>query len=380
MAVEEREERGLLDAARWVSAIAVAVGHTWGLFVRQAPGYLPDLLAGAGHYAVVIFFVLSGYLVGGGMLARRDGFDLRRYAIARFSRIYIVLIPALLLAAALDVTVHGFDAANPIYASHWPGGVMGEVPVFDRYGAHEIAASVLSLEGFVGAPMGSAGPLWSLGFEWVFYFAFPAVILGAGAVARRLKAPETLAAAGAVLAAAALLALDHKLYLGLLWLIWCGGALASRLAAGGLVPAGLRWLGLPVCAAGVLISPLIGYRLADPLIGFGFAFFLSAWPKGETGLNAAADLKLAQHSYSLYVIHLPVVAFVAFLFYRAHLLTAAQLAPGPLALLEVTVALGAAAAATIAFERLFERRTDALRTLLQRVTAPRKPAAQASRA
>ena len=369
-----REERTLLDTARWVSAAAVAVGHAWGLFIRQAGGYGGELFGGAGHYAVVIFFVLSGYLVGGGVLARREGFDLGRYATARFARIYIVLIPALLMTAALDATVHWADPTNPIYASHWPGEVMGDVAAFDRYGPREVLASLLSLENFVGAPMGSAGPLWSLGFEWVFYFAFPAVILSSGFVGRRVKAPAWLSGAAAVLGTAAALVLAHKFYLGLLWLIWCSGALAHAVAETGRVPARLRLIGLPVAVLGVLATPMIGYRLADPLIGFGFAFFLSAFPAGEKGFGEAFDRRLAQHSYSLYVIHLPVVAFVAFLFYRAGLLTTAQLAPGPLGLAEVATALACAVLATMGFERLFEARTDALRGLLLRWIRPARPA------
>ena len=50
-----------------------------------------------GHEAVLVFFILSGYLVGGRALdlAMSGRFDLRRYAIDRCVRIGIVLIPAI---------------------------------------------------------------------------------------------------------------------------------------------------------------------------------------------------------------------------------------------------------------------------------------------
>ena len=62
------------------------------------------LITGLGHQAVLVFFVLSGYFVGGSVV---DGFQRRRfswtgYGIARLSRLWTVLLPALLLTLVLD--------------------------------------------------------------------------------------------------------------------------------------------------------------------------------------------------------------------------------------------------------------------------------------
>jgi peptidoglycan/LPS O-acetylase OafA/YrhL len=53
-----------------------------------------------GHEAAIIFFVLSGYLVSGKLIERVQSgtFNVHRYAVDRFARIYVPFIPALLLS------------------------------------------------------------------------------------------------------------------------------------------------------------------------------------------------------------------------------------------------------------------------------------------
>ena len=98
-----------LDVSRWLAAALVLIYHLrinilvdpnisagtysgiWGNVVLAATS--------CGPQAVIWFFVISGFLVGGGALAdvSRGRFSVSRYAIHRISRIYIVLIPALVI-------------------------------------------------------------------------------------------------------------------------------------------------------------------------------------------------------------------------------------------------------------------------------------------
>jgi peptidoglycan/LPS O-acetylase OafA/YrhL len=336
--------------------------------VNRAVWALADLR----HDCVVLFFVLSGYLVGGSLLRRAPQFDVRAYAIARFSRIYIVLLPALVLTAALDGLARHWAPGSPVYAAVWPEGVFGDAPPFSHYGWREITASLLSIENFLGAPIGSDGPLWSLGFEWVFYFAMPALLLASERLGRFLRLPPWPARAGLLAASVVALVAAHMLYVALLWLIWTAGAAAQLLARRGGWPAALRWGGAIVCVLGLGLSLRINYRLSDALIGFGFAAFLCLYPVGERGLWPPLDRTLAGASYSLYVTHLPVVAFVCMLFVRAGLLQAGGVAPGwGLAGMLAAGAAGVSVACLVSYS-LFERRTEVLRGLLLRWTAARR--------
>ena len=151
------EQRTLLDMIRWISAFMVAGGHMWAAFAAHDTGLVSGALwalADTRHSWVIIFFGLSGYLVGGGVLVRGDRTDWRRYALARVSRIYVVLAPALILTAMLDGLAFLIAPHNPIHAGVWRGGLFGPTPPFDRYGWREIIASLLSLEAVVGPPVG----------------------------------------------------------------------------------------------------------------------------------------------------------------------------------------------------------------------------------
>ena len=102
----------VLDAARWMAALCVVTAHASSriLVPFQELGDAPLLahafyaVNGFGHTAVVVFFVLSGYLVGGkGVVAAAQGrFDTRSYLAARVARLHAVLLPALLLTWGAD--------------------------------------------------------------------------------------------------------------------------------------------------------------------------------------------------------------------------------------------------------------------------------------
>lgn len=63
-------------------------------------------LAGFGHQAVIVFFALSGFLVGGQALdgVLRGAFGWRRYLARRLTRLWVVIIPALALTLLFDLS------------------------------------------------------------------------------------------------------------------------------------------------------------------------------------------------------------------------------------------------------------------------------------
>jgi len=374
--MSRREERSLLDLIRWISAFMVAAGHLWAAVAPKEPGLFNRAvwaMADTRHSWVIVFFVLSGYLVGGGVLARADRFDVKTYALARFSRIYIVLIPALALTAGLDGLAHSLQPQSPIYSAVWRDGLFGATPPFARYTLREILASLLSLETVVSQPIGSNGPLWSLGFEWVFYFCLPPLMLLADALGRLMGDRRWLARALVAVSSVILLAAAKMPYAGLLWLIWLGGALAQGIAETGRWPMGLRRLGGLVCLAGFVLAFKINYRFADAFIGFGLASVLARFPPGERGLNPRLDRVLASGSYSLYVTHLPIMAFLCMLFYQHGWLTRT----GAASSLTLVAMLGLATLLVITVSILsywlFERRTEALRQWLRGPKPPDPP-------
>ena len=148
----------------------------------QSPGILAKgfyFLTGFGHEAVMVFFVISGYLVGGKVwsLYREGRFGWRRYLADRASRLYAVLFVALLLGAAMDWTGYLFFNKYGLYNHGYEGAiaVLGAAPI-ERMGLRDFLVNAFFLQTIAGPTFGSNGPLWSLSYEWWYYVLFPMVL------------------------------------------------------------------------------------------------------------------------------------------------------------------------------------------------------------
>ena len=100
---KEKEHLHWLDWLRFTAALMVVMVHArganwveWGRLEETSRTKLVAVffaLTRTGSEWVTVFFVLSGFLVGGKVLERvaKGTFDLRVYAIDRFSRIWVPL-------------------------------------------------------------------------------------------------------------------------------------------------------------------------------------------------------------------------------------------------------------------------------------------------
>jgi peptidoglycan/LPS O-acetylase OafA/YrhL len=169
-----RELSGLLDCLRWLSAVLVVVTHTANLMVarwadtpvalRSPIQLLWTFLGGFGHQSVMTFYVLSGFLVGGPLIAevRRCGSaPWFKYSIDRLVRIYLVLIPALAACFVLDHI--GFRFAPEIMGEF----VHGHTSWFIFLG------NLANLQNFFVVFFGSNGPIGTLAMEMWFYISLP---------------------------------------------------------------------------------------------------------------------------------------------------------------------------------------------------------------
>lgn len=177
-----------LNAIRGAAALIVLLGHTRGLFFASFMGSgraahaASDVArvnrATVGEEAVIIFFVLSGYLVGGSVLrsVRNGTWSWKSYLFKRITRLWVVLIPALIFGLCVDVLgMHLFGSAGSIYA----GPSLSSVPhdLAARLTWKVIAANALFLQGIVSPTAGTNNSLWSLTYEWWYYLQFPMLIL-----------------------------------------------------------------------------------------------------------------------------------------------------------------------------------------------------------
>ena len=332
-----------LDHFRWLSALMVAASHLRNMVMPDA-GHLG--LLGAVFYfftlfaeqAVVVFFVLSGLLVGGVIVrgGRAGRFAPGKYAVDRASRLYVALVPALVLSVVLQGTIGAVSCPSPDSVIR-------------------IAGNLAFVQNFGGTPPCNNASLWSLSSEGYFYFVGPLLILAA---LTRRPLMIVLAVAALVPAVLVLTASRVTPLFGLgLWL--CG-------VVPWFVHVRVRvWIaGLPLFA--VLMASRLhwfpGAMIEEASIGAAFAFVLAS-DLGEVRAPAGRlAIGLASFSYSLYLVQMPIAqAFGRVWGYQAlpndRLNSYASYAFG----LSVIIATG------WLFGRLFEARTAWVRAFVMRL-------------
>ena len=145
----------------------VLVGHILSLTIWT------NSSTGLGDLGVIVFFVLSGFLISYTSLAKKNrgqvGFG--SYFFDRFARIFTPFVPVLILVASLDwIVLHFTDktdysvyftlknfVANLLMLQQHPFGLV----------ADQLGHSQLKL-----ATFGSARPFWTVANEWWLYIAF----------------------------------------------------------------------------------------------------------------------------------------------------------------------------------------------------------------
>jgi len=313
-----------LDLIRGLAAWAVMWGHLRALFFAdfqqvQHGGLLLKIvyfLTGFGSEAVLVFFVLSGFLISSAIFSRRASgtWSWRDYAIDRLSRLYVVLIPGLLLGLLWDKVGSSIFASTGIY-SH-PLESFGFAVVQTRLGIGTFLGNVFFLQTIVCPTYGSNGPLWSLANELWYYVLFP-VALAAGFAwkqrSMRRAVPLT------ILAACVAAFVGWTILLG--FLIWLSGTVLV-LAYSKCMLSSKSWLVPYTLASSVALALcLVAARTARSLVlgsdlAVGIAFSILLFAVLQMNFGAAGSFYsriarfLAGFSYSLYVLHFPLLLFL----------------------------------------------------------------------
>lgn len=151
----EREFSIYLDFVRILAAGLVLIEHT---NLRVLSDTVPAG-AGYGHSAVVVFFVLSGCVISHVTTTRERA--ARSYAISRLSRLYSVMLPALLLCAVLDTAGRGIS----------PETYVGQSP-HDWWWVRVLATLTFMNEPWGVSITAFSAPFWSVAYEGWYYILF----------------------------------------------------------------------------------------------------------------------------------------------------------------------------------------------------------------
>ncbi len=310
----------LLDLSRWVAAFLVVVGHVRGFVFRpHDPESQAGLLGksvyfvtGFGHEAVIVFFVMSGFLVGGKAFERFafGTFSWKKYLVDRSSRLYAVYFLALILGGGLDYLGYSYLNRFGLYDRSFTG----TIAVVNHDFHADLTPSVFGLnlvmcQTILGPVFGSNGPLWSLANEFWYYLAGP---LFFGLFFTR--AWWRLLLTGGALAVIIRFLPEAILIYSPVWLI--GAALYFF----NMRPLGPFWLTLLLFLASFSIARLHWIKLpyvGDFLIGISFALLInSAAGKSRRLPGHFLSRKAADFSYSVYLCHFPFLVFLLSALYQ----------------------------------------------------------------
>ena len=362
-----KQDLSLLDLLRSMASLFVVISHARYLFLGSPvhlsgvgwPKAAVFMLGGLGAQSVLVFFVISGYLVGGPALISVESgvFRFLDYFVNRFSRIFIVLIPSLILSFALDAAG---SAAFPeaVVDDIWPNG------------SHlNLLCNIVGLQGVAcSSPLNP--PLWSLGYEWALYMTAPLLFLLASSSTHIVF---RVVATGLLIGSAIVVLPDHSQWP--LILAWFAGAGVRQWSSKRDSSTWIAVVGAVIALVGVISwgSSTTPKTFASLVTTVGLILLFS----NRRTLTFAPAKKFFQFfagfSYSLYVIHYPVSVFWARMLQHfgvvdgAHTFNAANFA-------SFIASTGLSVLVAYIFSRFTEAKTDVLRDAIRQRARRRLPA------
>ena len=193
-----------LDLVRGTAALLVLFYHA-ATNVELGGAWLRPAFAHTGTPGVIIFFVLSGFVISWATDTKEKTFQV--FIINRLARLWSVVIPALVVTFIADQI--GFAIYPQVYLAieNWTALLT------HPFGHLAMSGVFLNQIWFLNVRPLSNSPFWSLSYEWWYYVAFGCFMLIPGR-------------AGALLGLAALAIMGPKIWL--LFPVWLMGVVVYR--------------------------------------------------------------------------------------------------------------------------------------------------------
>jgi peptidoglycan/LPS O-acetylase OafA/YrhL len=298
-----------LDLVRVISVQLVVVGHGisyCAIFPFIQPPFFPYIQ----NIAVVIFFILSGYLISYSVYRKLNSdplYSFRSYFIDRFSRIYAALVPALIFVFLLD------------YLSR---SLMPSAYQFtDAFNLKTFTGNLLMLQDYPFlkhlhlkiTSFGSARPLWTLAIEWWIYMWF-------GVMTIKIFRKKTSAMTILLFLFLCIVPLWNLLGgrgdgLTLYWLFGALIMLVYERYHSLQLGAGLRLTMAFVLAALAMLRGIYTMEEYDPIVAFLLAVVIMIGMELCSELRANESRErmvrlLANYAYTLYLVHYSIYDFI----------------------------------------------------------------------
>jgi peptidoglycan/LPS O-acetylase OafA/YrhL len=293
-----------LESIRGLAAVYVVLHHLARTFLPHRWYRLPFVF---GPEAVMIFFVLSGFVIYYSSAASPVEMQLRNYSVKRIRRIYPIFLCALVIAYF----------CHAIVLRSW------FVPSWKLAAGNLLMFQGISIDPFYN------GPLWSLSYEWWFYVLFFIV----AKIEKRPQNRQFWAAGISLLGLVTAVIYLNQASLFLLYFVswWSGAELARQYMNQGRITWRGQRFSLAALAGAAILSTLLvipALRAHQPLSFidipllfcrhlFSALVLISVgiiWYKRQfVGFNwlIGPFAVFAPISYAIYAIHAPIIEAVA---------------------------------------------------------------------
>jgi peptidoglycan/LPS O-acetylase OafA/YrhL len=297
--------------SRWLAALVVVLSHMRAIafpaFNQLSEGGIFFkffyFVTSLGHEAVMIFFILSGYLIGGEIMKemKNNNFTWRIYLTKRMVRLYIVLIPALILTAIFDNIGYNF---------------YNQIGSYDRFfdntkeSLEVFFLNLFMLQHSHGPIFGSNDPLWSLAYEFWYYLLFPLIMQLFFVKSKKIK----IASIGFILCILSIVSWEIIWY----FFIWLLGVVIwfiryRKVYSFVVTPYFFTML----FVISIVLSRYYKGYFNDVLVGMSYVMLVLYFTYGIHKDSIIKNLlywnghkKLADFSYSLYLLHFPIMVLI----------------------------------------------------------------------
>lgn len=137
------------DIIRALSAQFVLIGHAISSAGFETKIAIQD-------FGVILFFILSGYLITNSVMRKTSEYTFMSYFIDRATRIFVPLIPSIFFIVLCGII---FDLKGPIDVKT----VLLNLTLLNDY------IPLIKITGIEIDRVGTGRPLWSVSYEWWFY-------------------------------------------------------------------------------------------------------------------------------------------------------------------------------------------------------------------
>jgi peptidoglycan/LPS O-acetylase OafA/YrhL len=157
-----------LDVLRGFAAQLVLVGHIYSMVL------FPGKTLGVGDLGVIVFFILSGFLITYTTLLKkhRGSYTFRNYIGDRFFRIFVPYLPAVIVIVSLDAYVYHYTSVTAYIEHYNLKDFVATLTMLQQHPVGLFLDKLLGLSEFKLATFGSGRPLWTVASEWWLYVVF----------------------------------------------------------------------------------------------------------------------------------------------------------------------------------------------------------------